>query len=432
MLELNSNAGHRNCDGSTRRDFLKVGMMGMGGMTLAQLMQTKAEAKKQGLQVKDKSVIWIWLSGGPTHVETFDPKMTAPVEYRSLTGEAATPIPGMSFGGTFPMMAAQGDKMAVVRSFAHGNSSHGTATQFVMTGYKDKTPTMKPSIGSIIARAKGTTNPSTGMPTYVSMGRIRNEGPGWLGAAYTAFDPKGESRKNMDLKISSDRVGDRRGLLSELDRLKKNVDRTGMMEGMTGFEKQAFELILGGSKEAFDISKEDSKTRKRYGTKRNGLGDQLLQARRLCEAGCGFVTINYGGWDMHGGIVKGMKGRAGEMDQAISGLIEDLNQRGMADDVLVVVTGEFGRTPKINSKGGRDHWGRLCTLGLSGGGLNMGQVVGESSPKLEVPATTPITPQDLMATILEMYGIGHRVQFIDHQGRPVYLLEDGAPIRELI
>jgi uncharacterized protein (DUF1501 family) len=207
------------------------------------------------------------------------------------------------------------------------------------------------------------------------------------------------------------------------------VDSTGKMEGLDGFEQQAFDLVMGDSAQAFDVKKEDSKTRKRYG---KGLGEQLLLARRLCEAGCGFVTVNYGGWDMHGGIVKGLKTRARPLDQGVSALIRDLGDRGMLDDVLVVVTGEFGRTPKINSKGGRDHWGKLCTLAMAGGGLRMGQVIGESSPKVEVPASNPIGPQDLMATVMHMYGFDPKMQFMNNQGRPTYLVENGKPISQLL
>ena len=428
MLTLMSNRVASKCDGSSRRDFLRVGALGMAGMTLPNLLRARAESIQSGTQVNNKSVIWLWLSGGPTHVETFDPKMTAPVEYRSMTGEAKTSLPGVTIGGSFSQMAKVADKMAFVRSFAHGSSSHGAGTQLVMTGYNDRM-NMRPSLGSIVAKSFGTTSPITGMPTYVSQGRNRAGGPGWLGTRFGAFDPNGQARKNMNISVPGDRLSDRLGLLHQIDGINRNVDRSGMMEGMDGFEQQAFDLIMGSSQEAFDINKEDAKVRNRYG---KGLGESLLLARRLCEAGCGFITLNYGGWDMHGGILKGMKSRGPQVDQGVSALIEDLEQRGMLEDTLLVITGEFGRTPKINAKGGRDHWGRLCTLALAGGGLKMGQVIGESSPRLEVPDTTPIRPQDLMATILRMYGIGERVQFTNNAGRPTYMIEDGQPIAELI
>lgn len=428
MLTFLSDKRNPSCDGVSRRDFLRVGSLGMAGLTLPNLLRAQAAANEMGESVRQKSVIWVWLAGGPTHVETFDPKMTAPVEYRSMTGEVKTPLAGVTFGGTFPKLAALAGRMAIVRSFAHGSSSHGAGTQLVMTGYSGRNST-HPSLGSIVAKAHGITHPATGMPTYVRMGRIRDDGPGWLGAAYSPFDPGGQARKDMNLGVVAERLAGRWNLLNQLDNVSRSVDGSGMMAGMDGFEQQAFELILGSAKDAFDVNKEDAKTRARYG---GGLGENLLKARRLCEAGCRFITASYGGWDMHGGILKGLKSRAGNVDQGVSALIEDLDQRGMLDNTLVVITGEFGRTPRINKRGGRDHWGRLCTLALAGGGLRMGQVIGESSPRVEVPATTPIRPQDLMATILKMYGLDPRLQFVNNAGRPTYLIEDGAPIPELI
>jgi hypothetical protein len=431
MLKIFGTPNGRDCDGLSRRNFLQVGTLGTlgaAGMSLPGLLQAKDIAAKQGVTIKNKSVIWIWLAGGPTHVETFDPRMDAPSEYRSITGECKTPIAGVTVGGTFPEIGKCADRMALVRSFAHGSSSHSTGTTWVMTGYNDRT-NMKPSVGSVIAKAKGTTDPKTGMPTYVKIGNIRNDGPGWLGARYQALSPSGQARKNMDLSVDGNRLDGRRGLLDELDSINRNIDRSGQMEGIDGFEQQAFDLVLGSSKDAFDIKKEDPKIRARYG---KGLGEQLLLAKRLTAAGCGFVNISYGGWDMHGGIVKGLKGRARQLDQGVSALINDLTESGQLDDTLVVVTGEFGRTPRINSKGGRDHWGKLCTLAMAGGGLRMGQVIGKSSSKIEVPEENPIHPQDVMATILHMFGLGHNLQFTSPQGRPTYVVENGQPIEELI
>ncbi len=423
MLTVYSKPNGKNCEGTSRRDFLRVGTLGGSMLTLPNLLRANANGS-----VNEKSVIWIWLAGGPTHVETFDPKMTAPVEYRSITGEVNTPIPGVTIGGTFPKIASCVDKMALVRSFAHGNSSHGNATRWVMTGYDDR-QLVKPSIGSIMARKFGTTNPNTGIPTYIRMSAINGDGAGWLGTGYNPFNPNGPAVKNMKIAVPEDRFASRRGLLNSLDSINRAADRTGKMEGIDAFEQQAFELIVGSSQDAFDINKADPKTRERYG---KGLGESLLKARRLVDAGCRFVTVSYGGWDMHGGIVKGLKPRAAQMDQGISALIEDLDQQGKLKDTLVVITGEFGRTPKINKNAGRDHWGRLCTLALAGGGLRMGQVIGESSEKLETPATSPISPQDLMATIFHMYGLDPKMQFMSNQGRPTYMIEDGEPIRELI
>jgi hypothetical protein len=434
MLTFLSGQRHRDCEGNSRRDFLKVGAIGLGALTLPNLLRAKAEAAAKGQAVKDKSVIWLWLSGGPTHVETFDPKMSAPVEYRSVTGEVPTNIPGVTIGGTFPQMAAVADKMAFVRSFAHSTSSHGAGTEWIMTGHYNEQSNRngnqaRPSIGAIVSRTRGTNHPVTGMPTYVRMGGIRGDGPAYLGTAYSPFDPSGQARQNMNVTVPEERIGDRRNLLTSLDTINREADNSGIMEGLDGFERQAFNLVLGQSAKAFDITGEDDKTVRRYG---NGLGESLLKARRLCEAGCAFVNVSFGSWDMHGSIERSMKSRGPQVDQAVSALIEDLAQRGMSEQVLLVITGEFGRTPKINRNAGRDHWGRLSTLALSGGGLKMGQVVGESAPKVDVPATEPVSPGDLMATIFHMFGIDRKIQYLDNFGRPRYMIEEGQAIAELV
>ena len=423
MITFNGTSTGSTCDGLSRRNFLQVGSLGIAGLTLPNLLR----AKETGAALNNKSVIWVWLGGGPTHVETFDPKMDAPREYRSTTGECKTTIPGVSIGGTYPKLAKCMDSMALVRSFAHGNSSHGTGTAWVMTGYNDRTK-MRPSMGSIIAKAKGTAHPDTGLPSYVRIGGIGSDGPGWLGTRFQALSPSGQARKNMELAVDASRFGDRRGLLNSIDVINRKVDRSGQMAGLDGFEQQAFDLVLGSAKDAFDIKKEDPKVRARYG---KGLGEQLLLARRLTAAGSRFVNIQYGGWDMHGKIENAMKKRSPQMDQGLSALIEDLKQSGQLDDTLLVVTGEFGRTPRVNKNAGRDHWGRLCTLMLAGGGLNMGQVIGKSSPKLEDPAERHITPQDMLATVLQMFGLDPKLQFMNNQGRPTYVVEDGRPITEL-
>jgi uncharacterized protein (DUF1501 family) len=434
MLNVFGNRRSRWCDGATRRDFLKVGTLGFAGLSLPQLLATRAKAAQEGKALKDTSVVWLYLSGGATHVETFDPKMSAPSEIRSVTGEVATSLPGVTIGGTFPKMAAVADKMAFVRSFAHRNSGHGGGTHWLMTGYDNRMvdngglPT-RPSLGAITSRVRGANHPVTGMPTYVRLGGIGSDGPAFLGTAYAPFDPNGQASRNLALTLKEDRLNDRRELLTDLDRFRKDADASGLMNGLTAFESQAFNLILGSAPEAFNVKKEDQKTVSRYG---NGLGQQMLIARRLCEAGCGFVTINYGGWDMHGQIEQSMKRRAPELDHAVATFLEDLAYRGLSEKILLVITGEFGRTPRINRNAGRDHWAPLSTLALAGGGLQMGQVVGESSAKLDVPKSKPISPQDLMATVFHVLGIDVKTQFVNPQGRPVFMVEDGHPIPDLI
>jgi hypothetical protein len=434
MLDLLPGTCHKNCEGTSRRNFLRVGGLGMGSLSLAGLLQRKAQAAARGQRTSDKSVIWLWLSGGPTHVETFDPKMTAPAEYRSVTGEVQTVLPGVSFGGNFEKMAAVADRLSVVRSFAHTNSGHSGGTHYVMTGYDNRLADNggnpdRPFLGSIVSRIRGTNHPETGIPTYVRMGGIYADGPAFLGTAYGPFDPAGEARRNMALAVDQQRLANRRSILDGIDNLRREIDRKGLMEGLDSFEQQAFNLILSRSQQAFDLKYEDPRVVDRYG---KGLGEQMLMARRLCESGCGFVTINYGGWDMHSGIKQAMDQRGPAVDRAVAALIEDLDQRGMLDNVLLVISGEFGRTPKINGSGGRDHWAPLSTLALAGGGLRMGQVVGESAEKVDVPRTTPITPQDLMATIFHVLDFDRRVQFTNQSGRPTYMIENGRPIEELV
>lgn len=435
MLTLSSGPSYTDCDGTTRRNFLKAGALGVGGLSLTNLLAARTQAAEAGRPVKSTSVVWLWLGGGPTHIETFDPKMTAPTEYRSVTGETATNIPGVTIGGYFNETSQVADKMAFVRSFAHTNSGHGGGTHFVMTGYDNRTidngglPS-RPSIGSIASKVRGPNNASTGIPTYVRLASIGADGPAFLGPAYAPFDPNGQARKNMNLETKVDRFDDRRELLGSLDKFRRDTDSHGLMNGLDDFEQQAFQMLLGNSSDAFNVEKEKESTRQLYG--KDQLAQQMLVARRLVEAGCGFVTVNYGGWDMHGTIEQSMKRRVPALDHAIASFITDVAARGMSEDVLLVISGEFGRTPRINRNAGRDHWAPLSTLALAGGNFRMGQVVGESMSKADVPKSNPIRPQDLMATIFHHLGLDPKTQFVNQAGRPVFVLEQGQTIAELI
>jgi hypothetical protein len=429
--------GSRNgatCDGQSRRDFLKVGALGLGGLTLADLLRGRAAAAGSGRATKNTSVVWLWLGGGPTHVETFDPKMSAPVEFRSTVGAVKTNVPGLEYGGVFPKMARMADKLAVVRSFAHRNSGHGGGTHWVMTGY-DFPPAdngqapIKPGLGSILARHRGASNGHNGLPTYVRLGGILGDGPAWLGSSYAPFDVGGNARRNMNLTVTADRLADRRSLLKTFDTLNREAERSGLLEGLDSFETQAFDLVRSSARETFDVSREDPRLRDRYG---RGLGQQMLMARRLCEAGVGFVTLHFGGWDMHGQIANAMKNLGPQVDHAVAAFLDDVHQRGLDRDVLLVITGEFGRTPRINGGAGRDHWAPLSTLALAGGGLKMGQAVGESTAKAEVPKSTPVTPQDLMATVFHVLGLPQDLHYKDPSGRPVPMINGGKPIAELV
>jgi hypothetical protein len=442
MLNLWSTHARTDCEGTSRRDFLKIGALGLTGLSLPDLLRARSVAAAAGRPVKDTSVIWLWLGGGPTHIETFDPKMEAPAEYRSMVGAVKTSLPGVQIGGLFPKMARLAHRLAFVRSFTHGNSGHGGATHFVMTGVDwpqadAGAPPIRPSFGSITARVRGANNPRTGIPTYVRISGLYADGPDWLGPAYAPFDTSGQARNNLNLSVDLRRLDNRRSLLRRFDTLDRRIDQKGVMSGLDAFDQQAFSLVLGRAKEAFNLDHEDQRTRDRFRAIPAGLGDNLLLARRLCEAGCGFVTLNYANseqaWDMHNKMPPQLQKACPPLDQAIALLLEDLEFRGLSDTVLLVMTGEFGRTPRINGDAGRDHWGPLCTLALAGGGLKMGQVVGESSAKAEVPKTDPIYPKDLMATIFHVLGIDGRQQFTDPSGRPQYLLPDGArPIAALV
>jgi uncharacterized protein (DUF1501 family) len=418
-----------------RRDFLSLGALGATGLSLPQLLAARAASAAEGRAAKDTAVVWLWLGGGPTHIETFDPKMTAPSEYRSISGEVATTVPGVTLGGHFPKLAQHFDKLAIVRSFAHNNSGHAGGTHFVMTGYDNRAidngglPT-RPAAGAIVAKVRGASHPVTGIPTYSRLGGIGSDGPAFLGPAFAAFDPNGETKKNMSLGAPLERIDDRRQLLASLDRFRRDADESGTMLGLDAFEAQAFQLIVGSARQAFDPKLEDARTRALYGS--DNLAQQMLVARRLVEAGCSFVTISYGGWDMHGNIKRGLDQRAPALDAAVAAFLEDVWYRGLDEKVLLVITGEFGRTPRINGGAGRDHWAPLSTLALAGGDFRMGQVVGQSSPKAEAPQTKPIRPQDLLATVFVHLGIDRRLQFVNQAGRPVYMLEDGAPIAELL
>jgi hypothetical protein len=435
MLNLWGSRKRTDCDGATRRDFLKVGALGATGLMLPDLLRARAAAQAAGRSTRNTSVVWLWLGGGPTHVETFDPKMSAPAEFRSAVGAVQTNVSGIELGGVFPQMARVADKMAFVRSFAHNNSGHGGGTHWVMTGY-DYPPAdngqapIKPGLGSIVARQRGANNPTTGLPTYVRLSGIYGDGPSWLGSAYAPFDVGGNARRNMNMQVPLDRLGERRNLLRTFDTFNRQADRSGLASGLDSFETQAFDLLLSRAREVFDVDREEPRTRDLYGS--TPLGRQMLLARRLCESGVGFVTIQYGGWDMHGQIAQSMRNLAPQLDHAVSAFVQDTHARGLDQDILLVITGEFGRTPRINGSAGRDHWAPLSTLALAGGGLRMGQVVGESSSRAEVPRTRPITPQDLMATVFHVLGLPRDLHYNDPTGRPTPMVNNGHAIPELV
>jgi Protein of unknown function (DUF1501) len=439
MFNLRAARADSNCQGMARRDLLKIGALGFGGLLgLPQLLAARAHAATAGKVVRDRSVVLLFLQGGPSHIELFDPKLTAPAEIRSVTGEVTAKLPGITFGGTFAKMAAIADKLAVVRSYGSQNTGH--SYESVTTAGNP----LKASMGSIYARVAGANHPRTGMPANIlvlpeavqdglKLGSNFETGalptltqPGDLGPSYAAFNPAGggQLKADLELTIGADRLGDRRQLLAELDKIKRAADRTTLLEGADRFQQQAFDVITRGVAGAFDLSREDSRTIARYDTtplfpaeesqrwydmKRssNLLGRQMLLARRLCEAGCGFVTVSDCGWDMHANenspkFMQGIYPLGRQVDHAVSAFVEDVHDRGLADKILLVVTGEMGRTPRLNKNGGRDHYGELTPLVFAGGGLAMGQVIGQSDAHATRPATTPYDPTHLLATIFHV------------------------------
>lgn len=442
MLTLWGSRKKVNCDGQTRRDFLQVGALGLTGLLLPDLLRARAAASPEQ-SVPNTSVIWLWLSGGPTQLETFDPKPDNPSEFRSVVGAVRTNVPGTMIGGLFPQVAQHADKLAIVRSFAHRQADHAAASHWVMTGH-DYPPaangaqSVSPSLGSMISRHRGPTNAQTGLPTYACTENVYADGPAWLGRGYTPFHVRGNAVSNMMPRVTQNQLEDRRALRRAFDTFDSRLDRSGIMEGMDSFETQAFEMIRGRSPTAFDLSREPMRLRDRYGP---GLGQNLLLARRLCEAGVGFVNVWYGGWDSHGTnpsvnhgtIEEEMHKLAPSFDRSVSALLEDIALRGLERQILLVITGEFGRTPWLDPRsGGRDHWPHLCTLALAGGGLRMGQLVGQSSARADIPRTAPIGPQDLMATVFHVLGVPLDLTYPHPSGRPTRMLEQGRPIAELI
>jgi hypothetical protein len=429
-------------DRLNRRSFLRVGSLALGGLSLMNLLQAKAAEPRRPL-LKDRSVIFLFLHGGPSQIETFDPKMGAPSEIRSATGEVQTRIPGVTFGGTFSRLAALADKVSIVRSYVPGNANHDIKP---VVG----ADTFGASLGSIYSRIAGRNHPDSGMPTNVlllpravdqstqagtqAFGRFNSTGS--LGTAYAPFDPSTGSTLQNDMRLSLpiDRLTDRRYLLNQLDQVRWSEAERATSEGIDRVREQALTTVLGGVSEAFDLSKEDPRVLAAYDTAPlikpenidrrwnnynnyvdNGksLGKLMLLARRLCERGAGFVTVTTNFvWDMHSDVNnapvgEGMGYMGVPLDWVLSAFIEDLAVRGLTDKILLVVCGEIGRTPRINQRGGRDHWGNLGPLLLSGGGLRMGQVIGRSTSNGGDASANPVRIQNLLATIMhQVFEVG--------------------------
>ncbi|QDU92326.1 DUF1501 domain-containing protein [Lignipirellula cremea] len=452
MLTLTDSRFARSPSVFGRRDFLRVGSL--CGLTLPGLLAAKAQAAPLKNAYRNKSVVFLFLQGGPPQIETFDPKLGVTDDIRSCTGEIPTNVPGVWFGGTFPKLAQRADRLAVVRSFASGQGGHNQIP--ILTGNHPSGAAM----GAMCARGTGAFNMETGVPMHtviipeavqpdLKLGQptgtfglpgieSRVAGAGNLGNVYKGFVRNGspEQLGNFSLKLPADRFADRFQLLGQLDELRRRLDQTGELDGVSEIERQAHDLLLRGVGDAFDLSQEDPKTIARYDTSHlfnmadyheggkyflyqgkkklvdqlrwtNLLGKEMLLARRLCEAGCGFVTVVDSSWDFHGGGANnpgtpvGMKTLGAQVDHAVAAFLDDLDARGLSDDILLVITGEMGRTPKKSgADGGTNHHGSLTPLLLAGGGLKMGQAIGSSDRIGARPASKPYGPENLLATVL--------------------------------
>jgi uncharacterized protein (DUF1501 family) len=437
MIRIADTIRMRSGRGIHRREFLRIGSLALGGMTLPELLRVRGSEEGRRM-VKDKAVVMLFLQGGPSQIETFDPKMTAPAEIRSITGEVATRLPGVTFGGTFPRLAVQADRLAIVRSFASGNADHQN-----YLGVAGGENTTQAPMGTLFARIAGPNQPRTGIPNNVivpaeavspnlrlpsnfetqSLQKLVTASQN-LGASYSYFNPSGggELRQNLELRIPQGRLTDRRNLLQQLDTFRRQADQTRLFDHANTYEQQAYDLLIRGVAQAFDIAREDPRLLARYDTSHlfsqnevnnwfdmrrasNMLGKQMLLARRLVEAGCGFVTVMDAGWDMHSNNnsprnLGGMHWLGPQVDHAVSAFLEDVEARGLSEKILLIVTGEMGRSPRINRNGGREHWANLTPLLLAGGGLRMGQVIGRSDRQAGTPASERYTPRHLLGTVM--------------------------------
>lgn len=394
----------------------------------------------------DTRCILIWLDGGPSHYETFDPKPNAPAEIRGEFGTVPTTVPGVHFCDTMPKLAKTFDQFTVVRSIAHDQNNHGAGNHYLMTGRPTPVPvgcgafvTFHPSFGSVVSSERRVPH---GLPAYVSAPRVsRSGGPNFLGAQHAPFvisdDPNRANFKVRDVTIPTDiaegRARSRSDLRRSLDRLKRITDEQAEDPAVSFDEYYArgFDIITSQeAQNAFDIEKEEEKIRDKYG--RNDFGQRLLMARRLTEVGVPFVTVYYGGWDDHRDLFKGyQKGKAERVDTGVSALISDLAERGSLDNTMVILLGEFGRTPKINKDAGRDHWSFAMSVLMAGAGIPGGQIVGATDVKGYYANENVYSPEDFAVSLYTKMGVNPQKVLHDNAGRPVQLVDKGQVIREL-
>lgn len=440
MIELTLSERATRCDKTSRRGFLQVGSLALGGWSLPQML---ARASEDSAPRTRRAVIQIWLAGGPSHIDMYDLKPNAPTEYRGEFRPIDTVVSGIQIGEHLPLQAEVMNRMAIVRSAFHTNAGHGMGSQWMLTGWQ---PTIEvnnnifPACGSVAARLRGANDPD--LPAYCNLPNTLGLGKAaYLGASFNPFSPDSDPNsdgfqvRNLKLpgRVDLSRFDARRGLIRQLDTVRRDLDTQREMSEVDRFYEQGLEMVTHDKAlRAFDIHSEDPTVRDRYG--RNDLGQSCLLARRLVESGVTYVTIQAGGgWDTHGDNFKQLKDNLlPKYDRALAALVSDLFDRGLDQEVLVMAFGEFGRTPRINTGAGRDHWPGAMSVVFAGGGMRMGQVIGETDARAEAPVSQPHSPGDILSTMYHFLGIDHHHVFFDQARRPMPVLNEGQPIKDLI
>lgn len=432
------------CDGITRRRALQIGALGTFGLSLRGLLQ----AEQSGSRASQRSVILIWMHGGPSQLDTLDMKPLAPSEYRGAFSPIPSDLPGLDVCELLPEHARVMKHCSVIRSFSHGNGDHWAAAHWMLTGRlgangSDRKP-RQPSMGAVASHLLGPRKPGSLASVNMNDGGFGFHGAAWLGVNHNPFRygefsygneagrlPTGDHRSfSLVDGLSESRLMDRVGLQQQLDRLRKRIDENRTFDSMDSVGQRALDIVLSGRvRKAFDVSEEPAGVRERYGS---GWGEQALLARRLIEAGVRFVSLNTGYFDDHSNIERALRDKLPRHDKAVGVLIQDLADRGMLDDTLVVVAGEFGHTPRINGNAGRDHWPQAQSVLLAGGGYRHGQVIGSTNEKAEYPTSRKIGVEDFCATVYHSLGLRVDDEVIDLSGRPMHLLPGGEVPRELL
>jgi hypothetical protein len=459
MLRIVADRSSRYCDGLSRRSFVQLGLAGMGTAGLPAILRAKESSVEAGIARKDTSVILIWLDGGPSHMDLYDLKPEAPSEYAGIWRPIRTNVSGFEISELFPLQAKIADKFSIVRSLHHGNGDHFSGGHVMLTGRWGATGAdtagRYPFIGSVATRILGARRP--GMPANVAVPYAMSIGlrPGYFGANYvgiqhnpfeTEGDPNAAAFQVQNIRLPNElsltRLEDRRHLSTTFDRLRRDLDTHGTSAAMDRFDRAAFDLVAGdAARKAFDINSEDPRIRDKYG--RTSWGQSTLLARRLVDAGTTFVTVHLGGWDHHWDLKAGMERYLPQVDQLVSALFADLTDRGLYEKTLVVLCGEFSRTPRMNDGGnggapmsmgtpGRDHWGNAMFCLLGGGGVQGGRIIGSTNRLGEVPKDRPVKPSGIHHTIFQVLGVDPDLNFINHAGRPIPALEPGKVIEELL